>query len=281
MRTAFKKAVAVSALGMMVMLSGCSKEATGQVVAIVNGEEITLQELNSELADLNLPPNADKKAVQAAVLQRIIDRRLMALSAKEAGLDKDPDYILRQRRANESLLVSLYAKKALDAIRVPDAATIDKYIAAHPDRFAQRMHLNLDQIAFPMPPESDKLKALEKTKTMAEVVATLQGLNIQFKRGDAQMDTATLDPAILAQITKLPAGEPFVIPVNGVATVNVITGTVPVEVSPEEARAMAAQAIRAEELKKIGDQRLKEAKDKAKVEYQSGYEPAKAQTPQK
>lgn len=272
MRTALKKAAAVSMFGLLV-LGGCSKEPTGQVVAIVNGEEITLQELNAEIADLKLPPNADKKQVQAAALQRIIDRRLMALSAKAANLDKDPEYILRERRGDETLLVQLYAKRAMDAIRVPDGAAIDKYIAANPDRFAQRTQMKIDQIAFPVPSDPNSLKALEPAKTMDAVVAKLQEMNIQFKRGEAQMDTATVPPQMLAQIEKLPPGEPFIVPLNGFVTVNVITGKTPVQVAPDEARAIAAQAIRADELRKVGEQRLKEAQAKAKVEYQAGYAP--------
>jgi EpsD family peptidyl-prolyl cis-trans isomerase len=272
MRTALKKAAAVSMFGLLV-LGGCSKEPTGQVVAVVNGEEITLQELNAEIADLKLPPNADKKQVQASALQRIIDRRLMALSAKEAGLDKDPEYILRERRGDEAMLVQLYAKRAMDAIRVPDAAAIDKYIAANPEKFAQRTQMKIDQIAFPVPSDPNSLKALEPAKTMDAVVAKLQEMNIQFKRGEAQMDTATVPPQMLTQIEKLPPGEPFIVPLNGFVTVNVITGKAPVQIAPDEARAIAAQAIRADELRKVGEQRLKEAQAKAKVEYQAGYAP--------
>jgi len=272
MRTALKKAAAVSMFGLLV-LGGCSKEPTGQVVAVVNGEEITLQELNAEIADLKLPPNADKKQVQAGALQRIIDRRLMALSAKAADLDKDPEYILRERRGDEAMLVQLYAKRAMDAIRVPDAAAIDKYIAANPEKFAQRTQMKIDQIAFPVPADPTSLKALEPAKTMDAVVAKLQEMNIQFKRGEAQMDSATVPPQMLAQIEKLPPGEPFIVPLNGFVTVNVITGKVPVQIAPDETRSIAVQAIRADELRKVGEQRLKEAQAKAKVEYQAGYAP--------
>ena len=44
----------------------------------------------------------------------------------------------------------------------------------------------------------------------------------------------------------------------------------------EQLRPLATQAIRREELNKIGEDRLKEAKAKAKIEYQPGYEPPKA-----
>ena len=41
---------------------------------MVNGEEISLPELNTELAAANIPATADKKAVMPQLLQRMVDR---------------------------------------------------------------------------------------------------------------------------------------------------------------------------------------------------------------
>lgn len=273
--------VVLGALGLAISLSGCSKEATGQVVAVVNGEEITLQELNAELAELKVPENADKKAIRARVLQQLVDRRLLAMTAKESGLDRDSEYILQQRRANERLLVSMYAKKALDTIRVPDQAAIDKYIREHPTMFGGRTRYTLDQIQFEMPNDTAVLKAMEADKTLDAVAARLTAANIKFARGSGAMDSAGVPPEILKQITALPPGEPFVVPDQGRVVVSVITGQEPLAVNQSDARALAVQAMRAELLKKVGDDRLKEARAKAKVEYQPGYAPAAEQAAKK
>lgn len=273
--------VVLGALGLAISLSGCSKEATGQVVAVVNGEEITLQELNAELADLKVPENADKKAIRARVLQQLVDRRLLAMAAKESGLDRDSEYILQQRRANERLLVSMYAKKALDTIRVPDQAAIDKYVREHPTMFGSRTRYTLDQIQFEMPNDTTVLKAMEADKTLDAVAARLTAANIKFARGSGAMDSAGVPAEILKQITALPPGEPFVVPDQGRVVVSVITGQEPLAVNQSDARALAVQAMRAESLRKVGDDRLKEARAKAKVEYQPGYEPAAEQTAKK
>lgn len=273
--------VVLGALGLAISLSGCSKEATGQVVAVVNGEEITLQELNAELAELKVPENADKKAIRARVLQQLVDRRLLAMTAKESGLDRDSEYILQQRRANERLLVSMYAKKALDTIRVPDQAAIDKYIREHPTMFGGRTRYTLDQIQFEMPNDTAVLKAMEADKTLDAVAARLTAANIKFARGSGAMDSAGVPPEILKQITALPPGEPFVVPDQGRVVVSVITGQEPLAVNQSDARALAVQAMRAESLKKVGDDRLKEARAKAKVEYQPGYAPAAEQAAKK
>ena len=82
-------------------LSGCGKEATGQVAAVVNGEEITLQEINAELGSRPIPEGVDKKVIQQAALQRLVERRLLAQAARDDELDKTPDYLLRERQLRE------------------------------------------------------------------------------------------------------------------------------------------------------------------------------------
>ena len=263
--------VATVALG--VALAGCSKKPTEQVVAVVNGEEISLPELNAELGNAQVPANVDKKIVQQQLLQRLVDRRLLAQSAKEQGLDRDPTFIVEQRRVNESLLVERLAKRTNDTIPVPTAAEIDKFITGNPSLFNGRQLYNVDQIAFATPADPTRLKALEPAKTMDEVTAVLQKLGIQYQRANRVVDSATVPPEQMSRITSLPKGEPFVVPSSGQVTVNVIVGSKAEPLPDTQARPMAVRAWRSQSLSKMGEQRLKDARTKAKIEYQDGFAP--------
>lgn len=273
-----KSITATALIAISWMMTGCEKTPTGQVVAVVNGEEITLQELNSELAELNVPENADKKEARRAVLQQIVSRRLLAQQAKQDGVDRDPNYVSAERRMKEQLLVSMYAKKAMDTVSVPDTAAINKFMAQNPTLFKQRTLYKLDQIQFDMPANPASLKALESAHTMEEVATTLANMGIKFTRGSGSFDSGRIPQQMLKQILALKPGEPFVVPAGepGKGLVNVITGSSPIAMPDEQARAMAAQAYRNQALAKLGEQRLKEAKAKAKIEYQPGYEPPAA-----
>ncbi len=265
--------VATVALG--VALAGCSKKPTDQVVAIVNGEEISMPELNAELGNAQVPPGVDKKVVQQQLLQRLVDRRLLAQAAKDQGLDRDPAFIVEQRRVMESLLVEKLAKRTNDTIPVPTAADIDKFIAGNPSLFGGRQLYGVDQIAFQTPADASKLKALEPAKTMDEVTAVLRQLGITFQRANRVVDSATVPPEQMQKILSLPKGEPFVVPSQGQVTVNVITGGKAEPLPDTQARAMAVRALRSQSLAKLGEARLKEARTKGKVEYQDGFAPAK------
>ena len=140
-------------------LASCGKEATGQVAAVVNGDEVTLQEINAELAGANIPEGANKEAAQQAALQRIIDRRVVAMAAREEGLDETPEFILRKRALEETLLAQMLAQKVQQNLKVPDQAAIDKYVAANPAMFAERVIYTADRIQFTTPSDPNKLRA--------------------------------------------------------------------------------------------------------------------------
>jgi peptidyl-prolyl cis-trans isomerase C len=272
MKQGLRRAAFVGVLSALMVTTGCGGKATGQVVAVVNGEEITLEELNTELNGANVPESADKKKVMAQVLQQVIDRRLLAQAAKEQGLDRDPAYLSQQRRMNEDLLVRMFAKKASDSIPVPNAAAIDKYIAEHPTMFAARTRYKIDQLRFDMPADPSQLKQLQGDHSLTAIMASLTKLGIKFERGAGAIDSGAVPAELLKQILALPPGEPFVTPMGRQVLVGVVIGNEPLPVPEAQVRPLAVQSLRNESLGNIGQTRLKQARAVAKIEYQPGYE---------
>lgn len=257
-------------------LHACNGEPTGQVLAIVNGEEITQAELNAEIAELPSAIAGDKEAIRRQMLQLIIDRRLMAQVAKEEGFDRNPEFLTRERRLRETLLVQLYGQKQAETVRVPEGAVVKKYLAENPGKFSERANYLVDQIIFDIPSDPQVLTALEADKSLADVERTLKRFNIEYARGENSLDTANVPSPTLKQILSLPAGEPFVIPAQGRVTVSVITGRQPVPTSEQEAAPLAAQEMRAQSLNKLLRTRLEEARAKADISYQDGLAPEEA-----
>lgn len=256
------------------MTSACSKKTpAGQVAAVVNGKEVTLQELNTEIQAANIPPSADKQTVQRALLQRLIDRKLLVGAAEDKKLDKTPEYLAQKRRTDELLLAQAYAKQQLAAVPVPTQADIDKFMADHANAFSDRQQLVLDQIRFPTPPNLKILSALNDVHSMDAVAATLTKLGIKFDRGQAMADSAQVPPKMMQSINALPPTEPFVIPQPGMITVNVITARKPVPVDQAQARPAAVAAWRQEKFADLLDKQIAALKAGAKIEYQNGFGP--------
>lgn len=264
---------AVTIIALSWSLACYAKAAEDQPVAVVNGEEITLQDVDAQLAEMNLPASADKKAARIAIVPQLVKRKLIAQEARKLGLERDPVFLAQQRRANEELLFSAYAKRALAGVPVPDAAAISRFMADNPRMFAKRQIYKLDQIQFEMPANPASLKSLESAHSLDAVAQALTSLGVKFERGNGSLDSARIPAQMLQKILSLKKGEPFIVPSPqpGRGLANVITGSETVTVPEAEQRAMAVQALRNQALAKIGEQQLNEAKAKAKIDYQPGY----------
>lgn len=276
MRTLSPTPILVSCLAMSLALSGCSKKATGQVAAVVNGDEITLQEVNAELGGAKIPDGAQKDKARSLITQQLIDKRLLEQQAKAAGMDRDPDFLLRQRQLNQALLLEFYAKRAQDTLRVPDQAAIAKFIADHPTNFAQRTIYTLDQIRFPPTADATVLGELKNLHSLDAVAKYLDGKGVKYARGTSKADSAQIPAPMMQQVLALPPGEPFVVPTPQGVLASVIVNRETAPLSPEQAQPLAVQMMRAQALEGVVKQRLQEARAKAKIDYQPGFAPVAA-----
>lgn len=260
----------------MIILAACNNKAEGQTVAVVNGEEITLSELNFELGMANVAPGADKAAARSQVLQSMIDRRLIAIQAKKEGVDTTPDFISRKRRAEEDLLISMLSAQRLKSVALPSARDTDAFIASHPAMFANREIWGLDQIQY-QPPSDPAIQAeINKTKTFPELLGVLQKNGITVARQKNRLDTAVVPAELFQKISTLPAGEPFIVRVGDRAIASVIVEREAKPLVGDQARPIAAEVMRKEQSAKDMANRVSSLRKTAKIEYQKGFAPAAA-----
>lgn len=264
----------VIAAGLLV--SGCHKEPKGQIVAIVNGDEISQQELNAELQGVRIPDSANRDELRKQILQRLIDRKLIVQKAREQGLDKTPEFVAQQRRLEENLLVSLLGQKIASTVPMPDDRDITQYIADNPTQFAGRERLLLDQIQFQAPKDVKRLMALKDAHSLDEIAVGVQKLGLGFSRGKGVIDTGRLDPQLIGVINKLPPGEPFVLPSNGQFIASVIVGRDSTPTPTNVSRLAAAEMVRRKELVAESKAQVARARTTAEIQYQPGFEPNKA-----
>ena len=271
MSVGLKVGIACSAAALL--LAGCHKKPEGQVVATVNGEEITQQELQAEAQAANVPPSADKKQVFPVVLQQVIARKLLDQAAAKKGMDKNADYLVQKKRAGELLLAQMYARQQMQTLSVPTQSDVSQFIAQNPSLFAQRERYTVDQIRFAKPDDASKLKPLATAKTMDQVASVLTQQGIKFERGSTVFDSGSVPPEVMKRILALPPTEPFITPQGGVFTANLITGKSAIAVPAADQQAMATNLVRRQNSEKAISQQLDALKASAKIQYQPGFAP--------
>ena len=220
-----------AALFASVAISGCGlggdKAPKGQVVATVDGEEITAIELNAEMAGVQVADAAQRKAAEQAALQRIILRKLLVQSAKAEKMDKTPTYTQQVDRNTENLLAGMMQRKMSQGVADPTVEEAERFVASQPGMFAQRKVMVVDQIVTAsLSPEV--VKQLEPTKTLEQVEGVFRGANLDYQRNTVVLDTLSAPPAFVNTLAKLPPGEIFVFPRPGAVIVNQIRDSRPV-----------------------------------------------------
>jgi EpsD family peptidyl-prolyl cis-trans isomerase len=207
-------------------LPGGHKSPTGQVVATVDGREITRLDLEAELANVNTPDPKVRKAAEQQALQLIITRTILADEARRQRMDKTPEFALQQRRATDTLLAQMLQYKIAAAVPAPTDDEAQRFITDHPDIFAQRKIFAVDTVRMARPTDPSLIKGLEPINTLPEVEDFLTAHNIAHSRTSGDIDAVGADPRLIDQIVKLPPNELFLYPgPNGVLLVNQIRDT--------------------------------------------------------
>ena len=263
----------IFSLVLALMSASCQKKASGQSVAVVNNEEITASDLNAALSGGGTAANS--KDLRDATLQKLIDRKLLVQQARSDGLDKSPEYLNQLRRATDDLLINMLISRRLNTAQVPTADEINRFEASHAGMFANRETWTLQQIIFPIPKDKAVQAKLDSAKTLDEVAQVLTSSGIQFTRASRKLDSALFPQVAYDQIAKTGPGEPFIAPGPDKAVANVIASREPNPLTGDQARSAALEMMRREQADKLAQDRVKDLRAKAKIEYQQGFAPPK------
>jgi EpsD family peptidyl-prolyl cis-trans isomerase len=193
--------------------------------------------------------------------------------ARTDGLDKSPEFISQQRRMTDDLLINMLISKRLNTSQVPSADEIMRYEASRPEVFAGREIWSLDQIIYPLPKDPALNAKLSAAKTLEAVAQTLTAAGVQFSRNSKKLDTAVFPHEIYTQIARVAPGEPFIAPGPDKAVANVITAREPAPLSGDQARAVALNGMRKNQVNQIVQDRVKSLRASAKIDYQPGFAP--------
>ena len=265
----------IFALAAVAMVTACQKKAEGQAVAVVNDEEITAVDLNNELRTLNIPETANKEEARVAILQRLIDRKLLVQQARSDELDRTPEFLTEQRRQTDNLLINLLLSRQLNTAQLPSAAEIAKFEASRPGMFADRQIWTLDQVIYPTIKDPAVLKRIQETNSFPELQQILTEAGVKVEKSSRQLDTALFPNTVFTRVNSLPSGMPFVVPGGDRTVASVIVSRQPAPRTGQEARPVVLNMMRSEQAQKVLQDKVKAARKLAKIEYQKGYAPAK------
>ena len=135
---------------LLVLAAGCGDDgrpAATQVAAKVNGDEITVHQINAMLGqNPNLAPG-DAAAARGEALRRLIERQIAVQQARRGKFDRSPKVLLAMEAAREEALARAFTEEFARSQPAPSAADVKRYYAENPALFSQRRVFSLETIS--------------------------------------------------------------------------------------------------------------------------------------
>lgn len=256
------------------LIAGCHQgQPAGQVIASVNGEEITIPEMNTEARARGLTIG-DNPQLRDRLLHDLIDRKLLVQLARQQRLDRTPEHLLSERRATEILLTQeLLAARNRD--QVPTPQELAAIIRSNPRAFDGRVGVEVDQILVSAPLSPGLRDQLNGAKSLDGVGSLLAASRMPFSRGleiwdSAVLPAGTTDQLVAAQnqgVVLLPVPEGTI----AAHVLSVIARPTPASQREQVARELL-QSQRAQTLTKT---LLEQARASATIRYQPDFGPGR------
>lgn len=255
---------------LVVFVSACSSKAEqkpGQALASVNGEEITVMQLNDELSRSNAPAT-QQEAARKQALEALIDRQLLIGEAAKEKVDRDPRVVQAIERARSVILAQAYMQKRLGSPAKPTAAEVEAYYSQNPQFFAQRKHFDMREIVLPTREVTDELKAvMDKTRSLDDVAAWLDQHKVKYQKAQLSRSGSELPPELSAKLLALAKGQLFIVREGERSMLVTIADIRPAPVELDAARPQIEQYLVAKKGKEAAEEEVKRLRASAKIAY--------------
>ena len=264
------------ALSLALAACGGGGEPKGQVLATVDGEEITATDLRAELNGATAASPEQQKMMERMALQHIVNRTNLAQAAKKEGLDKSPEFAVMERKAEQMALIEMLNEKSRKAVPQPSADEVNNFVSSNPVMFDQRKTFVVDQIVVPRADQALAM-ALQPVKTLEAARAVLAQRKVPFSEAVGVIDALTIPPEAAKQIAALPPDEVFIIPNGGGMRINHVRSSQTNPIVGEQAQAIAREMLTRQRLQgQLQNQAGSLIKaGQAKVKYNPEYAPPK------
>lgn len=268
-----RRAVCAALVLASVALAGCNRDKPvpetkpGQALASVNGEEITVLQLNEEMQRAGVPA-AQQQTASKQLLQALIDRELLESAAAKEKIDRDPKVMQAIERARSLIIAQAYMQKRVGDVARPTEAEIEDYFNKHPQFFANRRQFAMNQLVLPASSVTPELRAAaDKARSLEDVTAYLDTRQVAYGRAQVTRSTADLKPELAAKLLSMPKGQLFLVQEGERALLTSIDEVRDAPVSLAIAAPQIAQYLANRKNKELAQAEIQRLRATAKIDY--------------
>jgi EpsD family peptidyl-prolyl cis-trans isomerase len=264
----------VAALALVPAFGGCGKSAetadrATQVAAKVNGDEITIHQINTILAKMSNASPESATPVKREVLDRLIDQHLARQHAMELKLDRSPKVMQALESARSEILSRAYMEELVAMQPKPTPEEVRQYYQAHPELFSRRRVFSIAELV--IAPDSELGAQLRQRAASAgsleEVANWLRSKRTKFNASRAVRTAEEIPMELLPVIQEMRIGQIGFTEVNGRPEVFQLLGAEEVPVDEATATPRIQQYLFNKRSTEALARELKTMRDKANIVY--------------
>lgn len=266
--------VLCAALATVACSKGSDKKSTSQVAVKVNGEELSVHQVDLVMRRqaANVPPGQQDAAAKR-ILEGLVDQELAAQAAKKDKLDQDPRIVQQMEAAKRDVLARAYLERLGEKVTEPSSDEIDRYYETHPNLFSQRRLYSLQETNFSIDPQkAAAMKTrLEATTSLEKMNEVLRGDSVQFTARQTSVSAEDVPLAILDQLAALKEGQSLVLTRDGAGRVLTLINAQLAPVGPVPAKRLISGYLTNDRKRTALQQGVKALREQGKIEYQGRY----------
>jgi peptidyl-prolyl cis-trans isomerase C len=202
-----------AALGLTVIAitCGCGSGATAspsatQVVARVDGHELTISQLNQALAAMHAPDTGP--AAQQQALIGLIDEELMVQAAHRASLDRDADVVMSVDAESREILVRAYADRHIYPSDPIEQSELHNFYDSNRALFSARKLYHAAVFNVEQTPLAPELQLeIEQARSVDSLRAVLSENKINFQIEEVTRAAEAIPLALLPKLAAASAGD--------------------------------------------------------------------------
>ena len=253
-----------------VVLTACGKKSTdtSPVLATVNKEGITQDQLDYARKQIAAARPAASAPEAATVLQGMVEQRLAVQKAEKDKLDRNPGVLQALEAARKDALARFYVEQLTAKVPKPSDDEIKQYFDGHPANFAQRNVYTIQKVDARV--AADQAQALaasaQATGSASEVADLLKAKASATNVTQSAQPAESLGP-LLAKISALKVGQTIALPQPQGLTALTLVAVQPQPVGLDQARSSIEQMLWNQHKREALQAETKALRASARIEY--------------